>query len=543
MLVKQGSFVCNGERRFVDLGFRPLAVIAKSDAPQYAAFWLPDMWCGRSNVLGQSSSYISGICATDSGFIVGSAAALNSDGVTTHYIAIGDDGYGDVEVQSWAGDGVAGHEILLQSGLTPIAAMVKRDGPRQAALKLAGVATVAMQGGTITDAIALGAGKVTLDASVEVNEWDSAGGLGEGIDGLFIAQSDNCRVVIWAGDGTIGRVIQTGVENVACAVISNPATGGSSRVVTASMSGKVGPVTNGAALLSNEASLSGSTIVLGNASPLNVAGQIYGAVVWAEKVAAQPKAPAVIKQRGKQAVLLTGETGSYIHCGTSDATLLIDGAITYEWFGAHQHNVTASKILDGQIIARGNGSYGNPGGYSWSLVLGSPDDGSLGWGGPQYCPQTHNLMGLSVPLNTNNWRTGILAPFGELQHVVASIGADGNCYMMVNGVLVKQRKNANAVIDSVSGHPTVIGGRSSSGSVVRNTRLIMREVSIYNRALTLDEAYNRYMRAALGSKSASDVTSGLAERWSADNAGTSKLKAVVSAANDGTIAGGQIIQL
>lgn len=62
-------------------------------------------------------------------------------------------------------------------------------------------------------------------------------------------------------------------------------------------------------------------------------------------------------------------------------------------------------------------------------------------------------------------------------------------------------------------------------------------------SLTLDEAYNRYMRAALGSKSASDVTSGLAERWSADNAGTSKLKAVVSAANDGTIAGGQIIQL
>lgn len=543
MLVKQGSYIGNGERRFVDLGFKPLAVLAKADSTQYAAIWLPDMWCGRSNVLGDSSSYISGIRETESGFIVGSAAALNSDGVTVHYIALGDDGSGDVEVQSWAGNATAGREITLQSQLTPIASIIKRDGPRQAALKVAGVATVAMKGGTIADAIMLGVGKVTLDASNEVNEWDSAGGLGEGIDGLFLAASDQCRAVSWVGDGTTGRVIDTGVNNASCAIISNPASGGSSRLLMASMAGKIGPVTNGSALLSNEASLSGSSISIIAASPLNVSGQAYGAIVFSDKEATQSKSPAIIKQKGKQAVLLTGDSGSYIHCGSSDATLMIDGAITYEWFGAHMHNVTAAKIIDGQIIVRGNGAYGNAGGYSWSLCLGSPDDGLLGWDGPTYCPQTHNLMGLSVPLNTNNWRTGILAPFGQLQHVIASIGADGNCFMMINGVLVKQRKNVNAAIDSVAGHPTVIGGRSSSGSVARNTRLIMRELSIYNRALTMDEAYNRYLRVALGSKSASDVTSGLAERWSADNAGTSKLKAIVNAANNGTVAGCQIIQL
>lgn len=542
MLHKTGSYVGNGERKFVDLGFTPRCVIAKADSTQYMALYMDDMWCGRSNVLGGSSSYISGIRPTENGFIVGSAAALNTDGMTVHFLAIGDDGSEDFEIQSWAGNQTAGREITLQTGLTPIATIIKRDGPRQAAFKVGANPTITMQGQAIAECIEFGAGKVTLAAVNEVNEWDSAGGLGEGIDGIFFSDSSNFKTVTWVGDGTTGRIIPTGLAAPSAAIISNPAVGGSSRLLTDTMGGKVGPVTNGAALLANEASFSGGNIVIIAASPLNISGQIYGAVVFANKVSpVVQKAPAVRKMRGKQGIFLSGETGSYIACGTSDATLDIDGAMTYEWFGAHYFNPTSGSIVDGVVCARGSGPYGNALGYSWSFLLGAPNDGALGWDGPQYCPQTHTIMGLSVPLNTNNWRTGILAKFGQVDHVVASIGSDGECFLLVNGILVKQRKNPLAVIASVAGHETTIGCRKSGASYVRNTKLMMRELSIYNRALTLDEAYNRYCRTALGSTSASDVTSGLAERWSADNAGTSKLVAVVNAANNGTINGGKIV--
>lgn len=542
MLLKTGSYVGNGERVFIDLGFAPIAIFAKADATQYAAVWMPGMWCERSNVLGGSSSYISGIRATDSGFIVGSAAILNTNNATAHYIAIGDDGSGDVEVQSWAGNQTAGREITLQTGLTPIATIIKRDGPRQAAFKVGSNPTVAMQGQAIAECIEFGAGKVTLAAVNEVNEWDSAGGLGEGIDGIFFAGSDNFKTVSWVGDGTAGRVIPTGLTAPSAAIISNPALGGSSRLLTDTMGGKVGPVTNGAALLSNEASFSGGNIVIVAASPLNVLGQVYGAVVFSKKVSPVPqKAPAIRKTRGKQAVLLTGETGSYIGCGSSDTTLKIDGSITYEWFGAQFFNPTPASLVDGMICARGPGGYGNIGGYSWSMMLCAPNDGNLGWCGAQYAPQTGLAMGASVPLDINSWRTGILAKFGQLEHVVASIDSDGTAFLMINGVLVKQRKNSVSQILSVAGHETVIGCRRAASIYARNTKLIMREMSIYNRALTLDEAFNRYCRAALGSTSATDVSSGLAERWSADNAGTSKLVATVNAENNGTINAGKII--
>lgn len=510
------------------------------------AFWTPDMWCNRSNSLGQVSSYISGVLATDSGFVVGSSTLWNTSGVVTHYIAIGDDGASDYDLQSWCGDQAVNRVIPLSVAKTPIAAIVKRDSNLEAVLKV-GSNTVFAQGTAATDCIAFSSGQVTLTAEIRVNQYDSAGGLGEGIEGLFLFASANCRVVSWTGDGAAGRIIPTGALAPVAALVQNPNAGGSSRLVTSSMAGKAGPVTAGAALLADEMIISGGDLVIGlNQSVLNASGLPYSALVWEEKTTFENyvTAPA-IRIKNKQAVYLPANgLASYIDCGVSDATLLIDGDITYEWCGAQFFNPTAAAIVDGIVISRGPGAYGNVNGYSWSLLLGAINDGALGWSHVQWCPQSHNLMGMAAPLDTNNWRTGIIAKFGQIQHVIASInGAGGVSFLQVDGKVVKWRRNATPQIDSVAGHRTVIGCRMSGASYVRNTKLLVREVAIYNAALTVDEARARYERAMLGSTAVADVTSSRAAWWNADNAGGTALPDAVNSANNGTINAGVVLTL
>lgn len=546
MLFKAGSFTGNGTRVSVNVGFRPRAIIAKADTTAAMAFWTPDMWCKRSNSLGQVSSYIGGVLATDAGFVVGTSALWNTSGVVTHYMVIGDDGASDYDLQSWCGNQAVDRVIPLSVEKTPIAAIVKRDSNLEAVLKF-GSTTVFAQGTAATDCIAFSAGQVTLTAETRVNQYDSAGGLGEGIEGLFLFASENCRVVTWTGDGAAGRIIATGAAAPVAAFVQNPNPGGSSRLVTASMAGKSGPVTASSALIANEMTISGGDLVVGSSpTVLNASGLQYSALVWEEKTtSANYVAAPAIRMKNKQAVYLPANgLASYIDCGTSDATLLIDGDITYEWCGAQFFNPTASTIIDGIVIARGPGAYGFVNGYSWSLLLGAPNDGALGWSNVQWCPQSHHLMGLSTPLDTNNWRTGIIAKFGQIQHVIASInGAGGVSFLQVDGQVVKWRKNATPQIDSVAGHRTVIGCRMSGASYARNTKLLVREVAIYNAALTEDEARARYERAMLGSTSAADVTSSRAAWWNADNAGGTSMPDAVNSANNGTINAGVVITL
>lgn len=550
MLVKTGSYTGNGTRKFIELGFRPNALIIKANTTAAMAFWQPHMWCSRSGSFGQLSSYISGVTDEELGFYVGSAAQVNTDAVVHHYIALGvDNSSDDLDQQSWAGNQTAGRAIKLGIEKTPIAAIIKRDSNLEAALKIDGNTTIFMQGTAATDCIALGSGQVTLTAATHVNQYDSAGGLGEGIEGLFLFDSANCKIITWIGDGTEGRVIPTGLSNPVAALISNPAAGGSSRLITNTMGGSVAPVTAGAGLIANEATIAGGNIVIGTSETvLNGSGSQYGAIVWEEKTTAKRIYVPSIKIKNRQAVYLPGlAAASYINCGVSDATLLIDGSITYEFCGAVWFNPLASAIVDGIIIARGHptngGIYGGINGYSWSLLCGAPNDGSLGWGNAQWAPQTSNMMSLAVPLDTSNWRTGIIAKFGQVQHVIASINTDGTHVLYVDGKMVKQRKNATPQIDSVAGHITVIGARVSGGVAARNTKMLLRELAIYNVALTADQARARYERAMLGSTDVADVTTGRAAWWNADNAGGAILPDAVNAANNGTISAGVVLTL
>jgi len=545
MLFETGSFNGNGSRGFQRVGFRPKAILWKTDTTQRAGLWMEHMWCDRSNTLGAGSSYISGITVNDDGFYFGSSALVNNLNVTTHWMAIGDDGSGDFEVQSWAGNATAGRSLYLAQQKLSLSALIKRDSPREAAYKVGASPTVFMNGGAASDCIAFTSpGLVTLTAANEVNEWNSAGGLGEGIDGLFFFGGLNSATVTWTGDGVVGRSIPLGISDVVGAIVAHPSVGTSSRLLTNTMGTSSAPVTN-VGLVANEGQLVGSNLVIGSSLGLNTNGLIYSATVFSRKVAPKRYAPA-IKVKNNQAVFLPANgVGSYINCGTSDATLKFDGSISYEFCGAVYFNPTAASIVDGQIIARGNGPYDNAGGYSFSLLAGGSNDGALGWNNAQIAPQVTDRMGLNgASLDTSNWRTGIIMPWGQIAHYIATFDyLTGQCFLYLNGKLVKQSKRVAGSIAGIAGHPTVIGARSSSGSFVRNTKLLVKDLAVYNRALTADEAYARYARSMLGSTTYTDVTSGLAERWDANNAGIALLPGIVNSANNGTIVLGNIVTL
>ena len=112
MLFKTGSYTGNGTREFIELGFRPCAILIKADTTAAMAYWQPQMWCNRTGSLGQLSSYISGITDDETGFYVGSAAQVNTSAVVHHYVALGiANESDDIAPRSWAGHQTAGRVI------------------------------------------------------------------------------------------------------------------------------------------------------------------------------------------------------------------------------------------------------------------------------------------------------------------------------------------------------------------------------------------------------------------------------------------------
>lgn len=543
MLFNTGTYKGNGAQKTIKITFKPKFILIKGDTTQWMVMHTDVTWLGRTVALGASDSFQDGIRFIGEGVMVGNDPSVNSSGVNYHWIAIGDDGLSDFDLVTWAGNQLENRQITLQTPKTPIACMIKRDSTRDGVFKVGTNAAVFMGGTAATDAVTLtGPGVVTLTAALQVNEWNSAGGLGESIVGLFLYGGINSATISWVGDGVSGRTIPLGLRNASAAFISHPTVGQSCRLITDTMAGLSGHVSNLTGLAGNEASISGNNLVIGSSTVLNTAGVTYTAVVFSKKLTPKISAP-YIKVKNTQAVYLpAGGIASYINCGTSNATLNISGNISYEWFGAAWFDPTAASVVDNYIIYRGDGPYGNPGGYSWGLALGNTLDGH-DWSGPFFAPQAHNMISLAAPLDTANWRTGFLVPWGQFCHLISTQDSSGNAKLYVNGKLHAQRANAAAAISSVSGHPTIIGARSSAGAITKNTKLMIREIAIYSIALTADQVLARYERAALGSTSATDVVTGRAAWWNADNAGVGLLPDEVNSANNGAIFNGSILML
>lgn len=543
MKVAIGSYVSDGARRTINIGFRPSQIWVKGDTTQVLAQRSQTTWVERTNNLAPADSYLDGIAFVQATAVIGAAAQINSTGIRYYWCAVGDDESADFDIMSWLGNGLAGNVINLPAGKSPIFAQVKRDSTLTAAMKFAGVATAAADGTALAECFsALAAGSATLNAVNNVNQYDSAGGLGEGIEGFFAYDgSPNCRVVTWSGAAS-GQFIDCGCDPLAAIIVRTDTTGVAARFLTRDMPATyAAPVTN-VALTVNEASLVPGGIVLGSAATLRTG--TFSAIVFGRREGVQDIRPPAIIVRERKGVYLPGRgAAAQVDCGTSDATLKIDGPITIEWYGIVWADQYASSV-GVHLLSRGVGPSATVGAYSWGLHGVQAQDTS--WSGPQIAAITTNQWNETAPLDAAVWRTGVLIPWGRPVHIVSVHEGDGRWLMYRDGRLVKQRRN-NLGTDIASGtaHRTGFGMRRNTADTTwtQAQRMIILSGRVYAAALTGAQVASRFAREVMGSSEA-DITGGLAESWDARNASGTSMPASVNSANNGTIsAAGRVVTL
>lgn len=541
MRVAIGSYISDGNRRTIPLGFRPEKVYIKGDSTVNLAQRGTDIWVARTNGLAAVDSFLDGVGFFGEQLVVGAHVSVNTSGVRYYWCAIGDDGSGDHELVSYMGNATAGNQLQLKQPKTPIALLTKRDSTAVAVFKVPGVATASATGSAVAECFsAINAGSVTLNNVVNVNEYNSAGGLGEGIDMLAVYDGSNAKVVTWSGAAS-GQFVPCGGDPLAALIFRTDTTGVVAHFVTRDMH-DAAPVDNSAGITANTATLAPGGIVLGSATTLRT-GTFHALVFCRKDTTAKVGAPAIVV-RDRKAVFLPGRgTAAQVDCGTSDATLKIDGAITIEWYGIawpDQYNVNVGVHL----LERGVGPAATAGAYSWGLAAIQAQDFS--WSGAQLAAITTNQWNEAAPLDNAVWRTGILMPWGRPCHITHVHEGNGRHLMYLNGQLVKQRRiNLATNIVSGAGHRTGFGMRRNTADTAWTQAQKMAILSgrVYASALTPEQVASRFAREVMGS-SESDVTTGLAEWWDARNASGLLLPAQVNAANNGTIsAAGRVITL
>ena len=540
MRIETGSYISDGNRRTIAVGFRPLQVFIKGDSTVNLAQRSTDTWVKRTNGLAGTASYLDGVGFFGENLVIGAAAEVNTSGVRYYWCAIGDDNSNDFEVLSYMGNGAAGHVVNLRQSKTPIAIITKRDSSATGVLKVPGAASVLATGSAVAECFSdISAGSFTLNNVVNVNEYDSAGGLGEGIDSLVLYGGSNAKVVTWSS-GTSGQFIDCGGDPLAALIFRTDTTGVAAHFLTRDMY-DAAPVTN-VAITANTATLAPGGIVLGSGTTLRT-GTFY-AIVFCRKDTATKVSPPQIIVRDRKGVYLPGRgTAAQVDCGTSDATLKISGAITIEWYGIAWPDQYSSSV-GVHLLERGVGPSATVGAYSWGIAAVQAQDTS--WSGAQLAAITTDQWAEVAPFDAAVWRTGILMPYGRPCHIVHVHEGNGRHLMYLNGVLVKQRRiNLATNIASGAGHRTGFGMRRNTADAAwtQAQRMVILSGRVYATALSASQVASRFAREVMGS-SESDITGSLAEWWDARNASGTSMPASVNSANNGTIsASGRVITL
>lgn len=514
-------------------GFVPKAIFLATDAAQYMAFYSEGLWCGRTNALGGMDSFMDGIRVVGSTVYLGADAKVNTSGATYYWAAIGDDGSGDFEIVRWMGNATAGRRVDTQTQKTPLALLAKRDSTRTGIVKVSGQSTAFLDGTAPSDCVtALLPGGFTVTAANEVNEYDSAGGTGEGCEGIALFSSPNAQVVSWSNAAS-GQIVRTDVDPLFTLIFRSDGSAGVAHFVTRDMvkPDAAKPAT-ATALAVNTASLQFGGIKLGSAATLRTGG--FSALVFGRSESLEKKAPAIVVKARKGVYFPGRGTAASVDCGNSDATLKISGAITIEWFGV-LWGESSNPSSDATFLTRGAGPAATANAYSWGL--GAIHKADLGWSGPQVHGIVSSQFNTATPLDTAVWRTGVLVPNGKAAHYVMTHDGSGKWKLYVNGVLTRQRDyNVAPGVVGGAGHYTSFGMRPNTGHTFTNAqRMIAMGGRVYSRALTQDEVAARFAIEALGSRASADVTSGLAEKWDFSSLSGTSLPATVNAANNGVL--------
>ena len=131
MQLATGTYIGNGidNRWIIDPGFQPDLVIIKANAAQYAVFSTSVMPAGKSAVFSSSAAIFSNAIQAFgvNGFQVGTHYTANKDGVAYYWSAFRDDGYGDMDVGSYIGDGTDNRNLDIV-GFRPTILWIKSAG-------------------------------------------------------------------------------------------------------------------------------------------------------------------------------------------------------------------------------------------------------------------------------------------------------------------------------------------------------------------------------------------------------------------------------
>jgi len=552
MKISTYTYTGNGQENYKELGFKPKGAIIAADAAVPVAMWHPEFWCNRGGVIDAVESTFDGPRPGDTGLYVGQHATSNTLSATHHALAFGLSQSSDFETGNYMGNLQSGRVVNLQSSATPIAVLVKRDSGRAPVLYANGLCVKLDGTGVSTAITSLGAGHFVVDASNEANEYNAAGGLGEGIEHFAFFSGGSVSVAAWAGGQAAGSLAYAAPGNIRGVILVD--TLGASAAVTLTDTMVAGYGKSGSAALSaNAATISGTQLLLGSGNVANQAGRSYVAVVFCDKDVSPSQLPTIVTKK-KRAIYLPGrDIASYIGCGTSDSTLKINGALTLEWFGVPSFLVGVGGA-DACLMMRGGGSFQTAGSASWGLDIFGTPQASLHWQNSIVHVVTGDRFGASGSLETCAWRTGTLTPNNLPVHLVVTHNGLGLWKFFKNGKLVNQRNIdlTNTAISqgglaipniaSGAGHTTVFGARMG-GALAAYLRCLFINARVYSRELTTSEAYQRFAIAALGSTQSDVSSAGLAESWDAANAGGTLLPASVNAANNGTIVNGSVVTL
>lgn len=570
-VIVTGTFTGNGTSQSINLGYRPDFVLVKANAATEAVKSSEGSWYLRTDYLANATGSLStGITITNTGFSVGALADCNANAVTMHYVAVRDNDHGSLLATSYQGNATAGRTVDILTGKNPKSIIIKRDGVRLAMYGALGKSTVNVLGDVAyAGRVVVNAdGTLTLDASVETNEWSGASGEGMATEAFF--DTDHCATVNYTGNATAGRTVSLPFEPCWLMIVPHgPTTTAFSGLMwhDTLTAGQHIPLGAGAVTTGRITSVVGTTVTLPAHDSTNKNATNFTLIALKKNVAVTNPFAITTAKYNKEVQLTAG----YIDCGTSD-TLKIDGAITLEWLGSiTPSNTTAfaggagvndeagkqypifCRSAGADNICSAGGAVANTS-FALAALNAVP---STDWVGSVITLASHNFWGvpdtlpMSPGLDYFPFYTGYRIDQGNLVHVQATHDGLGNWVVYVNGRPQKERKrNIETVLGGTypavknsqggTGHRTVFGARYRTGGTPSHAHAMkMRMARVYGRALTAAEALQNF-RSVLNM--ANPVT-GYVEEWDARNAVGASLPATVNSANNGTIVNGSVVSL
>lgn len=207
-----GSYLGNGgDNRNIEVGFRPQLIIVKSSAASYGVFRTTEMPTNNASYLSNAAANLVNTIQDffDKGFIIGTAAEVNSASVVYHWVAMSAGNTNDFATFSYVGTGATKQVALT---FQPTAVFIKRNGASSLKFKTdVSVTTASHSIGAVandSDAItALTTTGFTLSTSVGVNNSGDTfygfalknSGVGLFKTGLYTGNSSDDRSITGVG--------------------------------------------------------------------------------------------------------------------------------------------------------------------------------------------------------------------------------------------------------------------------------------------------------------------------------------------------------